>query len=197
MRNPKSTASREIRQRNEQFSAKARAGKNPINVSRKEKLSKQSPLGLWALGIVLFVVVGGGGHRYLSCIPCLQTFTLSVFRGRQTHLPLRNILSSNLHCDRSTHSVHLLSCAPPPPCFYPSLTSRSKYLLSITFAFGFCNHSSVVYSRRYPSRISAFVHIPSRCTRAPTPGRALNPAPRTAPCPGCACVLDTFHFFCL
>ena len=81
MRNPKSTASREIRQRNEQFSAKARAGKNPINVSRKEKLSKQSPLGLWALGIVLFVVVGGGGHRYLSCIPCLQTSLLVFFEA--------------------------------------------------------------------------------------------------------------------
>ncbi|KAH9082292.1 hypothetical protein EDB83DRAFT_2337544 [Lactarius deliciosus] len=59
MRNSKSTASREIRQRNEQFSTKARTGKNPINASRKEKLSKQSPLGLWALGLVLFVVVGG------------------------------------------------------------------------------------------------------------------------------------------
>jgi len=33
--------------------------KNPINASRKEKLAKQSPIGLWTLGIVLFVVVGG------------------------------------------------------------------------------------------------------------------------------------------
>jgi len=48
-----------MRQRNEQFGAKARAGKNPVNVSRKEKLAKQSPIGLWALGIVLFVVLGG------------------------------------------------------------------------------------------------------------------------------------------
>jgi len=54
-----STSSRDIRQRNEQFSSKARAGKNPVNASRKEKLAKQSPIPLWALGLVLFVVIGG------------------------------------------------------------------------------------------------------------------------------------------
>ncbi|KAI0271480.1 hypothetical protein BC834DRAFT_859842 [Gloeopeniophorella convolvens] len=54
-----STTSREIRQRNDQFGAKARAGKNPVNASRKDKLAKQSPIGLWALGVILFVVVGG------------------------------------------------------------------------------------------------------------------------------------------
>lgn len=52
--------SREIRQKNAQFHSKARAGKNPVNMSRKEKLAKQSPIGLWALGLVVFVVVGGG-----------------------------------------------------------------------------------------------------------------------------------------
>jgi len=54
-----------MRQRNEQFGAKARSGKNPVNASRKEKLAKQSPIGLWALGIVLFVVVGGGTYDVL------------------------------------------------------------------------------------------------------------------------------------
>jgi len=54
-----SSSSREIRQKNEQFSTKVRAGKNPVNASRKEKLAKQSPIGLWALGVILFVVVGG------------------------------------------------------------------------------------------------------------------------------------------
>ncbi|KAI9513127.1 hypothetical protein F5148DRAFT_972538, partial [Russula earlei] len=49
----------DIRQRNEQFTTKARTGKNPVNESRKEKLAKQSPIGLWALGLVLLVVVGG------------------------------------------------------------------------------------------------------------------------------------------
>ncbi|KAI0050616.1 hypothetical protein FA95DRAFT_1676640 [Auriscalpium vulgare] len=54
-----STSSREMRQRTSQFDSKARAGKNPVNPSRKEKLEKQSPVGLWALGLVLFVIVGG------------------------------------------------------------------------------------------------------------------------------------------
>ncbi|TFY75839.1 hypothetical protein EWM64_g8173 [Hericium alpestre] len=49
----------EIRARNAQFASKARAGKNPVNPSRKEKLAKQAPVGLWALGLILFVVVGG------------------------------------------------------------------------------------------------------------------------------------------
>ena len=95
-RNLQSTASREIRQRNEQFSNKARAGKNPVNASRKEKLAKQSPIGLWALGIILFVVVGGGeslvsctvlfclrfGHPQFS----LKPLDLSSFDEHETHI---------------------------------------------------------------------------------------------------------------
>lgn len=53
----------ELRKRNAQFADKARAGKNPIKPSRQEKLSKRSPISLWALGIILFVVVGGGTCR--------------------------------------------------------------------------------------------------------------------------------------
>ncbi|ETW86780.1 hypothetical protein HETIRDRAFT_377378 [Heterobasidion irregulare TC 32-1] len=49
----------EIRQKNSQFANKAKAGKNPVNPSRKDKLAKQSPVGLWALGLIVFVVVGG------------------------------------------------------------------------------------------------------------------------------------------
>ncbi|KAK7686636.1 hypothetical protein QCA50_010236 [Cerrena zonata] len=49
----------ELRQRNAQFANKARAGKNPVKPSRQEKLAKRSPISLWALGIVLFVVLGG------------------------------------------------------------------------------------------------------------------------------------------
>ncbi|KAH9075851.1 hypothetical protein EDB83DRAFT_2352658 [Lactarius deliciosus] len=58
MRNSKSTASREIRQRNEQFSTKARTGKNPINASRKEKLC---------------------ASRYLSCRTVLTPLPSTVF----------------------------------------------------------------------------------------------------------------------
>ncbi|KAH9858304.1 hypothetical protein C2E23DRAFT_803446 [Lenzites betulinus] len=49
----------ELRKRNSQFAEKSRAGKNPIKPSRQERLSKRSPVSLWALGIILFVVVGG------------------------------------------------------------------------------------------------------------------------------------------
>ena len=69
-----------MRQRNEQFGAKARAGKNPVNVSRKEKLAKQSPIGLWALGIVLFVVVGGGTYNVLALLHSSHIFrSFTVF----------------------------------------------------------------------------------------------------------------------
>jgi len=49
----------ELRQKNQQFANKARAGKNPVNPSRKEKLEKRSPIGAWALGVIAFVVMGG------------------------------------------------------------------------------------------------------------------------------------------
>ncbi|KAH9948187.1 hypothetical protein B0H21DRAFT_690417, partial [Amylocystis lapponica] len=49
----------EIRRRNAQFAEKARAGKKTVKASRQEMLSKRSPLSLWALGAVVFVVVGG------------------------------------------------------------------------------------------------------------------------------------------
>ncbi|KAM5536022.1 hypothetical protein V8D89_010280 [Ganoderma adspersum] len=49
----------ELRKKNSAFADKARAGKNPIKASRADALSKRSPISLWALGIILFVVVGG------------------------------------------------------------------------------------------------------------------------------------------
>lgn len=49
----------ELRQKNAQFADKARAGKNPVKPSRQERLAKRSPISLWALGAVLFVVLGG------------------------------------------------------------------------------------------------------------------------------------------
>ena len=45
------------------FAEKARAGKNPVKASRAERLSKRSPISLWALGVILFVVLGGGASR--------------------------------------------------------------------------------------------------------------------------------------
>jgi hypothetical protein len=53
----------EMRQKNAQFANRARSGKNPVKQSRQEKLAKRSPISLWALGAVLFVVVGGGTQQ--------------------------------------------------------------------------------------------------------------------------------------
>ena len=50
----------ELRHKNAQFANAARSGKKAVKPSRQEQLSKRSPISLWALGMVLFVVVGGG-----------------------------------------------------------------------------------------------------------------------------------------
>lgn len=50
----------EMRQRNEKFAKDVRAGKKPTHPSRQEAYAKRSPINLWALGVVVFVVVGGG-----------------------------------------------------------------------------------------------------------------------------------------
>ncbi|GBE77525.1 hypothetical protein BKA93DRAFT_254291 [Sparassis latifolia] len=49
----------ELRRRNAEFAEKSRTGKNPIKPSRREQLSKRSPISLWALGAIIFVVIGG------------------------------------------------------------------------------------------------------------------------------------------
>ncbi|EKM84227.1 hypothetical protein AGABI1DRAFT_81925 [Agaricus bisporus var. burnettii JB137-S8] len=50
----------ELRRKNEKFAKAAREGKKPTHASRLEKLSKRSPINLWALGVICFVVIGGG-----------------------------------------------------------------------------------------------------------------------------------------
>jgi len=49
----------ELRQKNEKFARDARAGKKPTKLSRKDRIAKQSPIPMWALGLVVFVVCGG------------------------------------------------------------------------------------------------------------------------------------------
>ncbi|KAJ7116828.1 hypothetical protein C8R43DRAFT_902351 [Mycena crocata] len=49
----------EMRQRNAKFATTAKAGKKPTHPSRAEQLAKRSPINIWALGIVVFVVMGG------------------------------------------------------------------------------------------------------------------------------------------
>ncbi|KAF9535731.1 hypothetical protein CPB83DRAFT_30422 [Crepidotus variabilis] len=49
----------EMRQRNAKFAKDVRAGKKATHPSRADKLANRSALSLWALGLVVFVVVGG------------------------------------------------------------------------------------------------------------------------------------------
>ncbi|KAJ6523541.1 hypothetical protein B0H19DRAFT_1201265 [Mycena capillaripes] len=49
----------EMRQRNAKFASTAKSGKKPTHPSRAEQLAKQSPLNIWVLGVVVFVVMGG------------------------------------------------------------------------------------------------------------------------------------------
>lgn len=51
-----------MRHKNAQFASAVKTGKKATKPSRQEQLSKRSPVSLWALGIVLFVVVGGGEY---------------------------------------------------------------------------------------------------------------------------------------
>ncbi|KAF8079116.1 hypothetical protein FPV67DRAFT_1663769 [Lyophyllum atratum] len=48
-----------MRQRNAKFAKDAREGKKPTHPSRQEQLAKRSPINIWALGVVVFVVMGG------------------------------------------------------------------------------------------------------------------------------------------
>jgi len=48
-----------MKQRNAQFAANARSGKNPTNPSRKEQLARKSPIPAWALALIAFALMGG------------------------------------------------------------------------------------------------------------------------------------------
>ncbi|TFL03384.1 hypothetical protein BDV98DRAFT_564131 [Pterulicium gracile] len=49
----------EMRQRNAKFAKDAREGKKPTHKSRQEQLKKSSPINVYALGVVVFVICGG------------------------------------------------------------------------------------------------------------------------------------------
>jgi Ribosome associated membrane protein RAMP4 len=49
----------EMRQKNELFAQKVREGKNAVKPSTRDKLANKSPIPLWALGLCIFVVIGG------------------------------------------------------------------------------------------------------------------------------------------
>ncbi|KAJ2920617.1 hypothetical protein H1R20_g16478, partial [Candolleomyces eurysporus] len=50
----------EMRRRNEKFAKDVREGKKATHSSRADKIAHKSPISAWALGVVIFVVFGGG-----------------------------------------------------------------------------------------------------------------------------------------
>lgn len=49
----------EMRQKNEKFAQKVREGKHAVKPSMRDKVANKSPIPLWALGLCVFVVMGG------------------------------------------------------------------------------------------------------------------------------------------
>ena len=77
-----------MKKKNEKFAADARAGKKPTKLSRQERLAKRSPINLWALGAVVFVVCGGGELRRASWMSQWNlNFAPSDLRACANHLP--------------------------------------------------------------------------------------------------------------
>jgi len=58
----------ERRQRNNKFASDVRAGKKATHPSRQEKLAQRSSLNLWALGLVVFVILGGVVFELISIV---------------------------------------------------------------------------------------------------------------------------------
>ena len=54
-----------MKQRNAKFANDVRSGKKATHESRADKLAHRSPLSSWALGLIVFVVVGGGAESLL------------------------------------------------------------------------------------------------------------------------------------
>ncbi|KAF9056042.1 hypothetical protein BJ165DRAFT_1430429 [Panaeolus papilionaceus] len=49
----------EMRQRNKKFAEDVKSGKKAVHSSRHDKLAHRSPVSVWALGLIVFVVIGG------------------------------------------------------------------------------------------------------------------------------------------
>jgi hypothetical protein len=78
-----------MRQRNAQFMKDAKAGKKPTRPSRSEQMAKRSPLNLWALGIVAFVIIGGGTCYYDTLRMLAHEDSYSAIRTSTEHLSMK------------------------------------------------------------------------------------------------------------
>jgi len=49
----------EMRQKNEKFAQKVREGKHAVKPSMRDRIVNKTPIPMWALGLCIFVVMGG------------------------------------------------------------------------------------------------------------------------------------------
>jgi hypothetical protein len=82
----------EMRQKNEKFAKDAKAGKKPTHLSRQEKLQRKSPINLYALAAVVFVVVGGGMCSTTGYLKNPLTYLFSsILRNSSIDVPVKGI----------------------------------------------------------------------------------------------------------
>ncbi len=77
-----------MRQRNEKFAKDARSGKKPTHLSRQEKLAKRSPVNIWILGVIVFVVVGGGTLPSICLFQRTNNLLHSTLRVGEASIPV-------------------------------------------------------------------------------------------------------------
>ena len=78
-----------MRQKNEKFAKDVRAGKQATHPSSRDKLAKRSPLGTFALGAIIFVVVGGCTFLISPPVPFRSpTYPHSILRAGPFDLPV-------------------------------------------------------------------------------------------------------------
>lgn len=58
----------EMRRKNEKFAKDIREGKKGTHVARAQKLAERSPVSALALGLIIFVVFGGGAFDRLVLV---------------------------------------------------------------------------------------------------------------------------------
>jgi hypothetical protein len=117
----------EIRRKNAAFADAVRAGKNPATrAARRERLANKSPLNSTALGVILFVVCGGGVSPSVSGRPCaaLTDTPRSAVRARTSRVPLICTWYRWLVVSLASHLLHCTTCPTRPPSSDPPRPRR-------------------------------------------------------------------------
>lgn len=144
----------EMRRRNAQFAEKARAGKNPTKPSRQESLAKRSPVGVWALGIICFVVMGGGMRQLLRCLERGSRTRRSYTRAPPTCLCVTHWLLLSRASPRLTY-VLLRSSSNTTPMRYAFVYNKHHSVPTL-YNFGLSHNHLHDNSEKIPCRRASF-----------------------------------------